>query len=147
MSLTEQIEQDTVSAMKARNQEKLDALRLVRAALKNEQITLGHALSDEESHKVLARLIKQRHEAADHFRKAGRTESADKEEREANLIGSYLPTQLTNAELTQIVDEVITTIGATSAADFGKVMGQVMARTKGQADGNVVSELVRQRLT
>lgn len=145
-NLTAQIESDLTTALKTREQEKLDALRLVRAALKNEQISLGHELVDEEVQKVLSRLIKQRKEAADHYRAGGRAESALKEEREAKLIQAYVPTQLADAELEAIVRETITEIDASGSRDFGKVMSQVMAKTKGQADGNRVATLVRSEL-
>lgn len=146
MSLTQQIESDVIVAMKAREQEKLDALRMVRAALKNEQIALRHELTDDEVQKVLRRLIKQRKEAAEQFRTGGRAETADKEEREATLIAGYLPTPLSDTELEEIVKETIAATGATSAADFDKVMGQVMAKTKGQADGTRVAKKVKDQL-
>lgn len=146
MSLIAQIESDVTAALKAREQEKLDALRMVRAALKNEQIAVGHELADEEVCKVLGRLVKQRQEAAEQYRQGGRTEAADKEEREATLIESYLPAQLADAELTTMVAEAIKTTGANGPADFGKVMGAVMKTVAGRASGDRIAALVKKKL-
>lgn len=146
MSLITQIESDITSAMKAREQEKLDALRMVRAAFQNEQIALGHELTEAEAHKVISRLIKQRRDSAEQYRAGDRTEQADKEEAEAKLLEAYLPAQLSDDDLRSLVTEAISATGANGAADFGKVMGAVMAKTQGAADGNRVSALVREAL-
>lgn len=147
MGLIEQIESKITTAMKAREQTTLDALRMVRAAFQNEQIALGHELSEEEAQKVMSRLIKQRRDSAEQYRAGNRSEQADKEEAEAKLLEAYLPAQLSDDELRTMVTEVISNTGATGAADFGKVMGAVMTKTKGAADGNRVSVLVRELLS
>lgn len=147
MSLTSKITSDLMAAMKARDQERLDALRMVQAAFKNAQIDLGHELSDDEAIKVISRLIKQRREAAEQYRAGGRAELADKEAAEAKLLASYLPQQISDDELKKIVEEVITQIGATGPADAGRVIGAVIARVKGSADGNRVAAIVRTALS
>lgn len=146
MTIAAQIEQDIMVTMKAREQEKLDALRMVRAALKNEQIAVGHELADEAVHKVLGRLLKQRQEAAQQYRQGGRTEAADKEDREAKLIESYLPAQLTDEEIKTMVAQAITATSARGPADFGKVMGAVMKTVAGRADGTRIAALVKEQL-
>lgn len=143
MTLIEQLEQDTVTAMKARDQMRLDTLRMLRAALKNEQIAIGHELAEAEVLKILNRQIKQRREAADHYRVGGRTEAALKEETEARLIKTYLPAKLSDEELLAIITEVVQTIGASGSADFGKIMGPVMTKIAGRADGDRVAKLVK----
>lgn len=146
MSLIDRIENDITTAMKTRDQITLDALRMARAALQNEKIALGHELSDQETQKVLSRLVKQRHDAAEQFRAGNRAEQAAKEENEAGLLETYLPTQLSDDKLRELVTAAITATGAAGSADFGKVMSMVMAQTKGVAEGNRVSALVREVL-
>lgn len=144
--ITRQIDADLTAAMKAREQETLDALRMVRAALQNEHIALGHDLADEEVTQVLRRLLKQRREAAGQYQAGGRTEAAAHEEREAKLIEAYLPNQLDDDALKSLIDQTIQATGATGQADFGKVMSRVMGQLGGRADGARVTELVRQHL-
>lgn len=146
MTTQEQIESDLIVAMKAREQERLDALRLVKAALKNELIALGHELTEEESLKVLNRLMKQRKEAALEYRKVGKEETAVKEENEAAMIQKYLPAQMDDTELTTIIKSVIAASGATGTNDLGKVMGAVMQKIAGRADGTRVSTVVKSLL-
>lgn len=147
MSLIDQMNHDLTTALKNRDQEKLDTLRMLRAAIKNEEIALGRSLADEEVIKVLGRLTKQRNEAIEQYRRNGREETAQKEERERAILEKYLPEQFTDQELKIIVEEVLAGSGAESSQDFGKVMGLVMARVQGRADGTRVASIVRAALT
>lgn len=145
MFIMERIDQDLIKAMKERNQEQLDTLRMVRAAFKNEEISLGQALNEEETQRVLSRLAKQRLEAMEQYRANNREEAAQKEEREKAIILAYLPEQMSDDELQALVKTVIAELAAGSA-DFGKVMGSVMGRVAGKADGKRVGTIVRAEL-
>ncbi len=147
MSLIEQIDQNFTQAMKDHHQEKLDTLRMLRAALKNEEIALGHPLDEQAVIKVLGRLTKQRSEAIEQYRLNNREEAAQKEERERAILEEYLPEQLTDQELETIVKEVLAGSGGLSNQDFGKVMGPVMTRIQGRADGTRVADIVKRQLT
>lgn len=146
MSLIKQLDADLIAAMKAGESEKLSVLRMARTALKNKQIEVGHELAEPEVVAVLQKELKQRREAATEFRAGNRPELAEKEEREAEILKAYLPAEMTDDELTAIVDDVIVATGAATPADMGKVMGQAMGKVAGRADGNRVSALVRQKL-
>lgn len=147
MFLAERIEQDVITAMKAREQEKLDTLRMVRAALKNEQIALGHELNDAEVIKVLQRQIKQRKDAMEQYQAANRPEAAEKEQTEARIIETYLPQQMSDDELAAVVEAVIAETGAAGTADMGKVIGQVMHKVGAAAEGARVSAIVKNKLS
>ena len=151
MSLHDTIETDLREAMKARDKARTSALRMVVAALKNRAVADGQSpqgrLDDEVVQQVLAAELKRRREAAGAFRDAGRTESADKEEAEAEIYAAYLPAQLTDDELTAFVDEAIAEVSADGPQQMGQVMKAVMPKVQGRADGSRVSALVKQRLT
>ncbi len=148
MSLATQIEHDLKTAMKARDAEATATLRLVLAAMKNLRAEAGHGaeLTDEEMIELLGREAKRRAEAAEAYDEAGREDLAGKERRELELLRSYLPAQLGDDELGEIVDEAISETGASGPGDIGKVMGTLMPRVKGRADGKAVNALVRERL-
>lgn len=147
MSIVEQIASDITTAMKQKAQTKLDALRMVKSALKNKEIDQGRPLEDADAIKVLQTLLKQRREAAEQYLKGGRQELADKELTEAAIIEAYLPVALSEVEIEQVVAEVIAQTQATSIKDMGNVMKAVMAKLAGQAvDGKVVSAIVKKRL-
>lgn len=150
MALQQQISEDLTRAMKARERERMAALRLLVAALRNAAVEQGlgpqGGLDDATVQQVLARERKRRQEAAEAFRAAGRDDQAASEQAEADLIAGYLPEQLDDDELAGIVDEVVEETGASSVADLGTVMKPVMARVRGRADGARVSALVRARL-
>jgi uncharacterized protein YqeY len=133
-------------AMRARDERRTSTLRMAMAAAHNRQIELGRALTDEETVEVLGRQLKQRRESVEQFRAGGREERAEAEEAEAAILAEFLPEQLGEDELRAMVDEAVTSTGASTPADMGKVMGALMPSTKGRADGKVVSDLVRQRL-
>ena len=147
MTFIEQISQDIAAAMRARETTRLGALRMAKAALMNREVEKGGALDETESRQVMASLIKQRRDSIEQFRKGGRDDLADKETAEITVLEAYLPPALDAAALEAIVDEAITTSGATSAKDLGKVMKAVMPKLAGQAvDGKLVNEIVRRKL-
>lgn len=145
--LIERLQTEAAQALKARDRRRADALRLVIAALKHER-TQGarHDLSEDEELAVLKRERKRRIEAAEIFAGASRHEQAAQERYEEQLIADYLPAQLSDEELAIIVDEVVSTTGASSPKEMGKVMGAVMKQVAGRADGGRVRALVQARL-
>jgi uncharacterized protein YqeY len=150
MPIPEQIQKDITAAMKARDEARLSALRMVKSALKNREIEKMAPLDDNESLKVLATLIKQRKESVEQFRKGGRNEMADKEEAEIGLIESYMPKAAAEEQIVAGVRAVISEMGAPTIKDMGAVMKNVMARFQGagmRVDGKVVSEAVKRELT
>jgi uncharacterized protein len=150
VSLHDTIEADLREAMKARDKARTSALRMVVAALRNRAVADGLGpqgrLDDEVVQKVLASEVKRRKEAADAYRDAGRAEQAASEEAEAVVYEAYLPEQLSNEELTALVDSAIAEVGADGPRQMGEVMKLAMARVQGRADGARVSALVKQRL-
>ncbi|MBI4897243.1 MAG: GatB/YqeY domain-containing protein [Actinobacteria bacterium] len=142
MPILDQLQSDVKAAMKAGEKDKVQALRLVVADL---QRAIKEGNSDEVG--VLQSARKKRLESAKAFRDGGRDEAAAQEEREAELIDVYLPAQMSDDELAGIVAEAIEQTGAAGPADMGKVMGTVMPRVKGLADGNRVQAAVKERLT
>lgn len=146
MSLTERISADTKEAMKARERSRVNALRMVSSALSNEQISLGHELSEDEEISVLRRQLKQREESAEAYREAGRAEQADSEATEAAVIREYLPAPMTREELEQVAGRAIEETGATGMKDMGNVMGRAKELSENRAEGKELSEVVRERL-
>ena len=146
MSIRDDISRDTKEAMKSRERPRIEALRMLSAALKNAEIEKGEPLVEDEEITILRRQLKQREESADAFRKAGRKGQADAEETEAGIVRVYLPAPLSDEEMIQLVDEAIEETGATSMRDMGTVMGQANARAGNRADGKRLSTLTRERL-
>ena len=146
MSVRDEISRDTKEAMKERDRPRVEALRMLSAALKNAEIEKGGPLTGNEEMAILRRQLKQREESADAFRKAGREEQANAEETEAGIVGRYLPAPLSDEEMVRLVDEAIEETGATSMRDMGAVMGRATARAGDQADGRRLSALARERL-
>jgi uncharacterized protein len=142
MSVLEQVQSDMRAAMKARERERVHALRLVISELQKAAKENG---ADEVE--VLQRERKRRLEAAEAYRDGGRAEAAEAEEREAEIIASYLPAQLSDEDLDAIVGDAVAESGATSPSEMGRVMGLVMPKVKGRADGKRVSAAVREKLT
>ncbi len=140
-SILERVQADTRAAMKAGERERVGTLRMIASSLQQDA-----KLGDGDAIAVLQRERKKRAEAAEAFAGAGREEQAAAERSEAELITSYLPEQISDAELATIVDEAIERAGATSVKEMGKVIGVVMAQVKGRADGKRISSLVRERL-
>ena len=149
MSIPEQIQKDITAAMKARDEARLSALRMIKAALKNREIEKMAPLDDNESLKVLGTLIKQRKESVEQFRKGGRNEMADKEEAEIALIDAYMPKAASEEQVVAGVRAVIAEMGTPTMKDMGAVMKQVMARFQGggvRVDGKQVSDVVKREL-
>jgi uncharacterized protein YqeY len=133
-------------AMKNKQKEKLTVIRMVKAALQNEGIKLQHTLTEEEELTVLAREVKQYKDSLLEFKKAGREDLVDKLQSEIQILSAYLPEQLTEEDLIDVIKQVISEVGATSKADMGKVMTAVMPKVKGKTDGSLVNKLVIQLL-
>jgi uncharacterized protein YqeY len=149
MSLVEQIQKDMTAAMKAREDQRLSTLRMVKTALKNREIEKMAPLDDKESQAVLTTLIKQRRESVEQFTKGGRQEMADKEAAEIVLIEAYLPKAAGEADVVAGVKAVIAEMGSPTMKDMGTVMKNAMARFNAAAmrvDGKMVSEAVKREL-
>jgi len=147
MPLIDQIQKDIVSAMKARGEQRLSTLRMVKTALKNKEIDKMAPLDDKESQQVLATLIKQRKDSVEQFTKGGRQEMADKEAAEIKLIETYLPKAAGEDEIQAGVRAAIAEMSpAPTMKEMGNVMKVVMPKVKGRADGTAVSAAVRARL-
>jgi uncharacterized protein YqeY len=148
MSLRDRLTEDLKLAMKARDQLRMDVIRMIKAAVLNKEVELKKDLDDAEMSRIMTTMIKQRKESVEQFEKGQRAELAAKERQEISIIETYLPKALSAEELAQAVDAVIRETGATSAKDMGLVMKTVMARLAGQSvDGKSVSDLVRSKLT
>jgi uncharacterized protein YqeY len=147
MTLQERINQDLTAAMKAKDADRLSALRMVKTALKNREIEKMSPLDDAEATKVLQSLVKQRRDSIEQYTQGGRPELAAKEAAEITVIEAYLPAALDEATLERIVEETLGEIGAQSAKDMGRAMKAVMAKLAGQAvDGKIVNQLVKAKL-
>ncbi|HUO27293.1 MAG TPA: GatB/YqeY domain-containing protein [Candidatus Aquilonibacter sp.] len=150
MTLVEQIQKDITDAMKARDEQRLSCLRMVKTALKNREIEKMAPLDDKEAQAVLATLIKQRKESVEQFTKGGRQEMADKEAAEIVVIEGYLPQAAGEAEIVAGVKAVIAEMSAPpTTKDMGSVMKNAMARFNGagmRVDGKIVSEVVKREL-
>ena len=146
MSLIERIEGELTSAMRARDRERTETLRLTLASLRSAEKEVQRPLKEDEELHVLQRERKRRQEAAEAFRDGGREEQAAKEERELTVIQEFMPEPISEEELEQIIDDAIAETGATSLRDLGRVMADVMPQVAGRADGSAVSQLVREKL-
>jgi len=140
------MEADLKQAMLEKDNERRDTLRLILSNLRSAEKELQRPLSDDEELQVLQRERKRRIEAAEAFRGGGREEQAEKEERELAVLREFMPEQLSEEELEEIIDDVIAEVGATSLRQLGRVMADVMPQVAGRADGSVVSQLVREKL-
>jgi hypothetical protein len=146
MSLIARIEEELATAMREREAERRDALRLILSSLRSAEKELQRPLHDEEELQVLQRERKRRLEAAEAFRAGGREGLAESEERELAVLEEFMPEPLTEEELETIIDDAIAECGATSIRDLGRVMADVMPQVAGRADGAAVSQLVREKL-
>ena len=148
MPIVDQINRDVIEAMKARDAERLSALRMVKTALKMRETELPGEVDDAEAARVLNTLLKQRRDAAEQFRAGNREEMALKEENEARIIQSYLPEAASEEEMSRAVDESIAETGAASMKDMGAVMKAARPRLEGKTiDGKVLSDLVKAKLS
>ncbi len=149
MPLIDQIQRDITDAMKARDEQRLSTLRMVKTALKNREIEKMAPLDDKESQQVLSTLIKQRKDSVEQFTKGGRQEMADKEAAEINLIETYLPKAASEDQIVAGVRAVIAEMGSPTMKDMGNVMKNVMSRFQAggiRVDGKVVSDAVKREL-
>lgn len=148
MSLKQQIDQDIKQAMLARNKEDLEALRSIKAMIllaETEKGGSGEVATDIEN-KLLMKAAKQRKESADIFQEQNRSDLAEKELKQLEVINRYLPKQLTEQELSDLIKQIIETVGAKSATDMGKVMGVATKQLAGKAEGKLISEMVKKLL-
>ncbi|MCF6092836.1 GatB/YqeY domain-containing protein [Microaerobacter geothermalis] len=146
MSLIERLNEDMKQAMKDKDKVKLSVIRMVRSAVKNAEIEARKELSEDEVLAVLNRELKQRRDSLQEFEKAGREDLVEKVKEEIDILVKYLPEQLSEEELRRLVEQTITEIGASSKAEMGKVMGALMPKVKGRADGKLVNQIVQQLL-
>jgi uncharacterized protein YqeY len=146
MSLTEKINNDIKEAMKAREQEKLNALRDIKAKLLLEATSGTGGVSEEAENKIVIKLHKQRMESYEIFKQQGRADLADPELFQAKIIEAYLPKMMSEDEIRKAVQEKMAAVGATGPADLPKVMGPIMGQLNGKADGKLISEIVKQEL-
>jgi uncharacterized protein YqeY len=148
MSLEQALSADIVTAMKAKDQNKLTALRMLKTALTNKSIEKGRALEAAEELQVVSMLVKQRRDSIEQFTKGGRQDLADKEQAEIAILNGYLPASASDEEVAAAVTAAVAETGATSAKDMGKVMKAVMAALAGKTvDGKKVSDAVKARLS
>jgi uncharacterized protein YqeY len=146
MSLIVRIKEELDNAVRERDTERRDALRLILSSLQSAEKELQRPLHDDEELQVLQRERKRRLEAAEAFRAGGREEQAASEERELDVLQEFMPEPLSEEDLETIIDDAIAECGATSMRDLGRVMADVMPQVAGRADGSAVSQLVREKL-
>ncbi len=151
MSLQQQLSDDMKDAMRARDKVRLGTIRMAISSCKNKAVELGRGpqgeLSDDEVQQILASEVKRRKDASTAYRDADRPELADKEDEEAEVLGSYLPEQLDDAALAAMVDEVVAETGASSMKDMGATIKAVIAKAEGRVEGARVSQAVKARLS
>jgi uncharacterized protein YqeY len=145
-TLKAQVHEQMTTALRAGDKVRLGALRMLAASITNREKEVLHELSDDEVREVAGKEVKRRTESIDAFASAGRTELAEKERAEREVLEPFAPEQLADAEVDALIDGAISATGAASMQDMGKVMGAVMASAKGRVDGSVVQRKVRERL-
>ncbi len=148
--LLEKIKNDLKQALKAKDEARVSTLRFLLSAIHNKEIALrcaqGKNLPDEEVVEVIRQQVKLRKESIEAFKTGKRDDLVKKEQGELEILNNYLPQQISQGELTKVVEEEILETGATGPRDFGKVMGEVMAKVKGQAEGQKVAKIVKEKL-
>lgn len=147
MEIQNRLSEDLKTAMKAKEKIKVDTIRMVRAQLKDFQIAKGDELNEEDEISVLINAAKKRKEALELYEKSDRQDLIEQEKQELEIISAYLPAQLSKEEVEKVVLKVIEEVGASSPQDLGKVMGATMKDLKGKADGRMVQEIVREKLS
>jgi uncharacterized protein YqeY len=146
----DQIQEDLKQAMLAKDEFKLSTLRMLKSALQYYEINkggAGYSATDEDIMDVVEKEVKKRRESIVMYKSGGRNELAEKEEKELQILQAYLPEQMSEDEVKKLVDEAVNSTGASTMQDMGKVMGALMPKVKGKADGNLVSRLVREKLS
>jgi hypothetical protein len=147
MNTLEQINQDFVEAFKAKDEKTKSLLGMIKAALKNKELENQKPLEESDVIDILTKEAKKRKDSALAYKEGGRPELAEQENDEVAIIAKYLPEQLSEEAVLEIVKQVISETGASSPADMGKVIGATVAKTKGQADGGLISKLVKEELS
>lgn len=148
--LKDKIQEDMKAAMIAKDEEKLSTIRMLKSALQYYEINKGgadYSATDEDVLDVVGKEIKKRRESIDLYEKGGRPELAEKEKRELEVLQGYLPEQMSEEEVSKLVDEAVASTGASNMQDMGKVMGVLIPKVKGKADAGLVSNLVKAKLT
>jgi len=146
VTLLTKLNDDMKAAMKNRDKESLQVIRMLKASLQNEKINLGRDLTEEEELTIISREMKQRRDSLAEFEEVGRKDLAEKTKGEIAIVEKYLPAQLSEEDLREIVKNAVEQTGASSSKDFGKVMGVVMPQVKGKADGKQVNAIVKELL-
>lgn len=147
MNLSERLAEDQKQAMRDRDKFRLSVIRMVRAAAKYREIEAGSALTDDDMFAVLQKELKQRRDSLQAFESAGRADLADAARAEIEILSGYLPSQLSEAELRDMVTTIIASVGAVGKSDMGKVMAQLMPQIRGRADGKLAQQIVQSLLT
>lgn len=144
--LSDQVRADLTESMKARSAERTSVLRMLQAAIKNEQINVQHELADEEVMTVIRKAVKQRLDSIEQYTKGNRPDLAAKEQSELEILKTYMPPELTDEEIESGVREIVASTGAQSKKDMGKVMKEASTRFKGRVDGKKIQEIVARLL-
>lgn len=144
--MRDRILNDLKEAMKAQNKELLSVIRMVKGAMQLEELNVKHPLNDEEMITIISREIKMRRESIKEFEKGNRSDLVEKTEQEIKILEKYMPEQLSEEEVNNIIEEAFDTIKPQSTSDMGKIMGMITPKLKGKADMSVVSKKVRERL-
>lgn len=147
MSVLDRLNEDMKAAMKNKEKDKLTVIRSLRSAVQNEAINKQKELTDEDVLTVLTRELKQRKDSLQEFEKADREDLVEKTKREIEIVQHYLPEQLSEEDIRELVSETIQEVGASSKADMGKVMSAIMPKVKGRADGKIVNKIVQETLS
>jgi uncharacterized protein len=147
MSLEERLVQEMKEAMKSSDKLRLSTIRMIRSTVKNKEIELRKPLDDGEIQKAIQGMVRKGEESVEQFRLGGRMDLVEKESREIEILKSFLPQALTREEILKIIDETIEETQSTSLKDIGKLMKSVMPKLQGKADGKLVNQLVKERLS
>jgi uncharacterized protein YqeY len=147
MALKDRLDEDMKAAMREKAQLKLDTIRMLKSAIKYREIELGKPLDDAGVVAVIGSEVKRRRDSVEQYRAGNRQDLADKEQKEIEVLHAYLPQQLTEAEIRAKVDAAVAAVGAQGMKDMGAVMKALLPEVQGRADGKVVSELVKARLS
>jgi uncharacterized protein YqeY len=147
MSLEEKILEEMKQAMKANDKIRLSAIRMIRSSLKNKEIELRKKLEDEDIFKVIQGMVRKGEESIEQFQAGGRNDLVEKEKAEIEILKSFLPQPISQGEIIRIIDETIQETQSSSMKDLGKVMKAVMPKLGGKADGKVINQLVKERLS
>ncbi len=147
MSLEQRLVEEMKEAMKSNDKLRLSTIRMIRSSVKNKEIELRKPLDDDAVQRVIQGMVRKGEESLEQFKIGGRMDLVEKESKEIEILKSYLPQSLTPEEIIKIVDQTIQEVQATSLKDIGKVMKSVMPKLQGKADGKLINQLVKERLS